>query len=1454
MRASHAAARARLAAAGAAKRPDIAELALLLVPGAALLAGRPLFTLGALAAWLIWIWRWSPPPRERWLLLLCGGAAAVILAATATNDLLRASAEAPSDAALVAGYRAYWDELEASAEQALAILPRPPLEPAAQLEAFASLSQLAKESRLPGLTLLLLDSDRQPVAWGGAGLLHDLGPPGAEGIPALPAVPSLPALPAPAGDAGDARRFLQSAASATALVLRPLAGRDGSRFLLVCGESRSRRAMAPLLGGRPERGDRRAPNTAIAAAAGAADWLWGFGVVDPVPGASAVAVPRERRALRPPGLPPLILAAGWERAGEGPRSSGERAAVPIGLGLFGLAALRGFALAVLAGTVLQRPLRIFEVAAMALAGVAVLGLGLAVPAAELALLLAGLAIAGLGWLAAWRRGRRWRATPWTRAAKVGALFTLPGITLLARFWPAEALDLAADFTLAGAAGATRLGLAAALFGVLILAAESSESAAARGRLRLAFALPLILLAAAGHDHGLWPLLPLAAGTWLALRSLRWASGRAASGLTALLLLAVAISATAWETGYRLRSLASLSGSLAALAPPGPARRAAVAAEVEAFFDALDLADVAPETLPRTEEGDLAYVLWRGSPLARLDAISALVIERPGRPPSSFAYGLPLTDELDLDLAPARWSGLAPPAWRDQRIEGRYPLVGGGRAVGDVRFWMVPRPGFGADAVAPGDLAAALLRGGPASYRAGSSGLPGPDPAPVLYSPEGEILASPWREATPALAQVRAVVSANSADAADAAGSAGGARDPRSRGAGGGARIATPEGSARVLLRESGGAAVALFSRELAPAAALERVGVHAAGALFAAATLCVLGFLLALPRGTARDLFARMTRSYANRLILLFSLLLLVPLALLYGLLSRTLESRVAREQRSAAESALSSAQRVLGEYVLTLEPGFGVGTAIDDEILVWLSRVIGHDVSLYWGSEVYASSKRELFAAGLLPRRIPGEVWPRMALGGENEASRTARTGSAEYLELYAPLAVPGFDSRQTRLFLSMPLLAQQEEATVETALIRRRTLLATFAVFLLLAALGTRLARAFTRPIMEIVAGTQRIAGGAAALGVKSSVLELAALAEAIDRMARKIGEGRDQLLREKRLVEGIIENVTSGVVYLDQSGRVLLANRVARQLLEVAPGDRIADRLASRPELEEARRFVSVPRRELAQSTIRLGGQASAEGKERDWSLVWVPLAGESEPAALFVVEDISEVLRAQRLEAWAAMAQIIAHEIKNPLTPIRLSTEHLKEVWRRDRAHFEVVFERCTENILRQVEELRDIATEFSTFSHIPKSVRIPGDLAETVREIVEGYRAAPPAGVEIELQGGEESLPARFDARLLGRALRNLLENAVRVSAGGGKVTIGARRVGDSAEIRVSDRGPGVPPEMLARIFEPYFSTQVGGTGLGLSIARRVAEEHGGSISARNLDAGGLEVAITIPLL
>ncbi|HYN21911.1 MAG TPA: ATP-binding protein, partial [Thermoanaerobaculia bacterium] len=141
-------------------------------------------------------------------------------------------------------------------------------------------------------------------------------------------------------------------------------------------------------------------------------------------------------------------------------------------------------------------------------------------------------------------------------------------------------------------------------------------------------------------------------------------------------------------------------------------------------------------------------------------------------------------------------------------------------------------------------------------------------------------------------------------------------------------------------------------------------------------------------------------------------------------------------------------------------------------------------------------------------------------------------------------------------------------------------------------------------------------------------------------------------------------------------------------------------------------------------------------------------------------------------------------------------------------------------------------------------------------SETIRELMEGYRAAPPEGVSLELET-DGPIPARFDAKLLGRAVRNLLENALRASAGGGRVTVRVDRqdsLPGMARIAVLDEGPGVRSEDLPRIFDPYFSTHDTGTGLGLPIARRVAEEHGGSILARNRTHRGLEVVITLPIV
>jgi signal transduction histidine kinase len=628
------------------------------------------------------------------------------------------------------------------------------------------------------------------------------------------------------------------------------------------------------------------------------------------------------------------------------------------------------------------------------------------------------------------------------------------------------------------------------------------------------------------------------------------------------------------------------------------------------------------------------------------------------------------------------------------------------------------------------------------------------------------------------------------------------------------------------------------------------VGVNGLSVLF----LLAACLLLAALGGGGRWLGSALrlsSRSYSRRMLTVYGLLLLAPVLLLNAVFVRFMSERLQRDQRAAGDAALESAQRVLGEYVLSLETGFVIDTQLDNELLVWLAGVIRQDVNLYWGSTVYVSSKPELFTAGFLPRRIPGEIYARLLLRSRERASRRNRVGGTDYLELYGPLEVPGVALDRARLFVSVPLLAQQEEVAGEIAALRRRAALVTSALILLMAAVGVRLGRGFSEPLMEIVRGTQDIAEGATSLALEPADEELATLARAIDRMAGRIAEGRRSLTREKKVIELMVENINAGVVSLDTERRVVLHNRVARELLGARVGEVIGGADADTAELAAVARFAASSGDEARQLTIRLPG---AEDQPREWSLVWAPLPGQGDPAALLVVEDVTEVLRVQRLEAWAEMARIIAHEIKNPLTPIRLSAEHMRQVWREDPDQFEEVFERCTTNILQQVEELRVIAMEFSTYSKIPRIERREADLVATLAEVVAAYESSPRGAAGVLWQGPDTPLRLEIDTRLLGRAVRNLIENALRVSPAGTTVEVALEAADDEALIRVADRGPGVAPELLGKIFDPYFSTHDTGTGLGLPIARRIAESHGGSMRARNRRRGGLEVSIRLPLI
>jgi nitrogen fixation/metabolism regulation signal transduction histidine kinase len=228
--------------------------------------------------------------------------------------------------------------------------------------------------------------------------------------------------------------------------------------------------------------------------------------------------------------------------------------------------------------------------------------------------------------------------------------------------------------------------------------------------------------------------------------------------------------------------------------------------------------------------------------------------------------------------------------------------------------------------------------------------------------------------------------------------------------------------------------------------------------------------------------------------------------------------------------------------------------------------------------------------------------------------------------------------------------------------------------------------------------------------------------------------------------------------------------------------------------------------------------------------------------------------SELERTQRLEAWAEMARQVAHDIKNPLTPIQLSAEHARRI-NLDRGRpLSPVLDECIDAILGQVRLLRQISSEFSSFASSPTPRPEPSDLRAVIDEVIAPYRTALRGRVSVEFGPPDQMPPALVDRTLFARALTNVIENAIHAMPGGGHLTIAIAPMPPAfLGVHVTDTGVGMDSESVARIFEPYFSTRATGTGLGLTIAKRNVELNGGTITIASRPGHGTTVTMTVPL-
>jgi nitrogen fixation/metabolism regulation signal transduction histidine kinase len=462
-------------------------------------------------------------------------------------------------------------------------------------------------------------------------------------------------------------------------------------------------------------------------------------------------------------------------------------------------------------------------------------------------------------------------------------------------------------------------------------------------------------------------------------------------------------------------------------------------------------------------------------------------------------------------------------------------------------------------------------------------------------------------------------------------------------------------------------------------------------------------------------------RRFSLRLFVAFIAVAAVPVVVLEIVVRGFVTDRLHGESENQALERAAVARKAVEDFAKLQRADAPGRQPVTDAALVWVASLIRSDLDVFERGRLLASSKRELYASGLLSSRVPGNVFRGLALEGQPAVLGTERIGGFSYMVVAVPVRL----DKDEPGILSIPLALRQREVEAVLSDLDRSIRLASILFLAVAAALAHSMARRISEPVRDLTAAAQRIAQG--------------------DLGARVFTTSRDELL-------GLVDSFNQMAGDLDRQRR---------------------------------------------------------------------------------------DLERSNRLAAWAEMARQVAHEVKNPLTPIQLSAEHLRRVYGDTGVDFKATLESCTGSILEQVAKLREIVTEFSAFARPPARVLEILDLAELVQAVVRPYAGVLPPGVALTVMRPTTPLPlVKAERRLLERAIVNLLENALQAVGDNGRIVL-TLRADDSAGgvgIEVEDSGPGLDNEARARAFEPFFSTKTGGSGLGLALVRKIAEDHGGGAS------------------
>jgi two-component system nitrogen regulation sensor histidine kinase NtrY len=418
----------------------------------------------------------------------------------------------------------------------------------------------------------------------------------------------------------------------------------------------------------------------------------------------------------------------------------------------------------------------------------------------------------------------------------------------------------------------------------------------------------------------------------------------------------------------------------------------------------------------------------------------------------------------------------------------------------------------------------------------------------------------------------------------------------------------------------------------------------------------------------------------------------------------------------------------------------------------------------------------------------------------------------------------------------------------------------------------MGLYLAKRITEPVQRLATAAREIEAGHLDYRVDRETVsddEFGSLVEAFNSMASEVGKSRRRLERStvdlerkhlevegrRRYIETILERIATGVVSIDAGGRISTLNRAAMRLLSLGPaavGQPAADVFGR----EDLQPFGALVRTAGAGKTEPSAQEIALTRDDRELQLAAVATAlrgTEGSDGMVLVVDDVTPLIRAQKVAAWREVARRLAHEIKNPLTPIQLCAERIRRHFTDSAGPTQALVEECTSTIVGEVDSLKALVDEFSQFARMPAPRAVPSDLHGLLNEALALYSGLL-GEVRFERRFADKLPRVRVDGEQIRRVIINLVDNAIEAMNRSGVITLETQYDQSASLVRlfVTDNGPGIPAAEREKLFMPYYSTKRRGSGLGLAIVRRIVAEHGGTIEAGDNEPRGTKFTIELP--